>query len=83
MHAEMLRASSETHSEEVSLEAITDPLVEQALVDAAGVVSNFERMVRIADSTGIPLGEQMEVVTATVRDELALDSFRARHQDES
>ena len=29
----------------------------EAMVDAAGVASNFERMVRIADSTGIELGD--------------------------
>ena len=31
------------------------------MVDAAGVASNFERMVRIADPMGIELGEYLEV----------------------
>ena len=34
---------------------IHDELGPAALVDASGVASNFERMVRIADATGIPL----------------------------
>jgi hypothetical protein len=42
-----------------ALSAARDTLVDEmgpeAFVDAAGVTSNFQRMVRIADSTGIPL----------------------------
>jgi hypothetical protein len=30
----------------------------EAMFDPAAVASNFERMVRIADGTGIPLGER-------------------------
>lgn len=40
--------------------------------DAAGVASNFERMVRIADSTGIELGDVLESASADVRAELGL-----------
>ena len=43
-----------------------------AMVDAAGVVSNFERMVRIADSTGIELGDRLEQGSADVRDALSI-----------
>ena len=49
----------------------------EAMVDAAGVASNFERMVRIADSTGIPLDERMEVLSREVRDALQLERFAA------
>ena len=42
------------------------------MVDAAGVASNFERMVRIADSTGIELGEALEGASADVREALQL-----------
>ena len=45
----------------------------EAMVDAAGVVSNFERMVRIADSTGIELGDLLEQATADVRTVLGLE----------
>ena len=49
---------------------------EAAMVDAAGVASNFERMVRIADATGIPLNEQIEASTADIRSELGLEAMR-------
>ena len=45
----------------------------EAMVDAAGVASNFERMVRIADSTGIELGDLLEQASADVRDALGLE----------
>ena len=48
-----------------------------ALVDAAGVIGNFERMVRIADGTGIPLDTVVNVGTETIRDELGIDDFAA------
>ena len=40
---------------------------------AAGVASNFERMVRIADSTGIELGDLLEQASADVRTALGLE----------
>lgn len=49
----------------------------EAVVDAAGVASNFERMVRIADSTGIPLDDRMARASQDVREELDLERFRA------
>ena len=47
------------------------------LVDAAAVAANFERMVRIADGTGIPLDPPLRMVTAELRDELSLGAFRS------
>jgi len=49
-----------------------------AMIDAAGVASNFERMVRIADGTGITLGDSLEQFSSSVRDELQLDRLRDR-----
>ena len=46
-----------------------------AMVDAAAVASNFERMTRIADATGITLGERLEEPTASVRADLGLERF--------
>ena len=46
-------------------------------VEAAAVASNFERMVRIADGTGIPLGEGLETRSRAVVDELRLERLRA------
>ena len=52
--------------------AVIEVLGAEAMVDAAGVASNFERMVRIADSTGIELGDRLEHGSADVRDALGL-----------
>jgi acetyl-CoA acetyltransferase len=49
----------------------------EAMVDAAAVISNFERMVRIADGTGIPLGEMLESRSRAVVEELRLDRLRS------
>lgn len=48
-------------------------------VDAAAVASNFERMVRIADATGIPLDTPLEQATADLRADLGLDRRAAHH----
>jgi hypothetical protein len=47
----------------------------EALVDAAAVIGNFERMVRVADGTGIPLDEPLAFVTAGLRSDLGIDRF--------
>ena len=53
---------------EAARRALVDAMGAEALVDAAGVVSNFERMVRVADATGISIGpmtaEGFELVRA-------------------
>jgi len=55
----------------------------EAFVDACGVIGNFERMVRIADSTGIPLDAPVTAMTADIRGELGIDGFAsARHTPE-
>jgi len=53
--------------------AVVEALGPEAMVDAAGVASNFERMVRIADATGIELGDLLEQASADVRDALGLE----------
>ncbi len=45
------------------------------MVDAAAVAANFQRMVRIADSMGIPLDEEDIEPCAGVRQELDLGRF--------
>jgi hypothetical protein len=47
----------------------------QELVDAAGVVANFQRMVRIADGCGIPLDQFTKDATDDCREELGLHQF--------
>ena len=55
--------------------AVIETLSPAAMVDAAGVASNFERMVRIADATGIPLDARMQALSQEVRDTLHLERF--------
>jgi len=56
---------------------VIEKLSPEAMVDAAGVASNFERMVRIADATGIQLDKHMEVLSQEVREALHLERFTA------
>ena len=62
--------------------AVIEALSPAALVDAAGVASNFERMVRIADATGIPLDARMAALSQEVRDTLHLERFLAEKAGE-
>jgi hypothetical protein len=59
----------------VARERVRRELGDAALVDAAAVIGNFERMVRIADGTGIPLDAPVAMATADLRDELGLGAF--------
>ena len=54
---------------------IAEELGEQALVDAAGVVANFQRMVRIADGCGIPLDDFTKRASEEWRAPLGLHQF--------
>jgi hypothetical protein len=56
-------------------EALLAALGAEAFVEAAGVVSNFQRMVRIADATGIPLDAPVAMLTEDLRQELGLSRF--------
>lgn len=66
--------SADTRSITLSREALIAVAGAAAMIDAAGVASNFQRMVRIADSTGITLG-RFEQDTETLRDELGINEF--------
>lgn len=50
-------------------------LGEAEMVDAASVIGNFQRMVRIADSTGIPVDGLMAEANADVRQQLGLNEL--------
>lgn len=82
-HGEVLLSFAEAMvgDDETALIRARDTLVQvcgaEVLVDTAGVASNFERMVRIADSTGIPLDERLASMSQEVREELRLDHFAA------
>lgn len=69
-------ADALVHSREALLQAAGGAV----LVDAAGVAANFQRMVRIADATGIPVDDMQSELGRQVREELALARFpSARH----
>jgi hypothetical protein len=65
--------------EEVEITRCRDELVQVAgetvMVDAAGVAANFQRMVRIADSMGIPIDDKNVEAGADIRRELELSRF--------
>ena len=50
----------------------------EALVEAAAVPGNFQRQVRIADGTGIPLDGVMVGASDDLRQELGLNDFQTR-----
>lgn len=56
-------------------ERLRGELGDAAMVDAAAVIGNFERMVRIADGTGIPLDRAAALTTADMRADLGIDDF--------
>ncbi len=80
-HSDELVAFAEAAlgSDEAVLASSRDALREvagsEALVDAAGVVGNFQRMVRIADGAGISLDAPVALLSADFREELGLAEF--------
>ena len=48
---------------------------QEAMVDTAGVIANFQRMVRIADGTGIPLDAPVAMMTDDIRSNLGINAF--------
>jgi len=56
-------------------ERLRSTLGDAATVDAAAVIGNFERMVRIADGTGIPLDKPVAMVSADMRRQVGIDAF--------
>ena len=54
---------------------LLDEAGSEVLVDAAGVAANFQRMVRIADSIGIPVDDMESELGRSVRDDLGLERF--------
>ena len=57
--------------------ALMDEAGAEVLVDAAAVAANFQRMVRIADSTGIPLDERSAALADTTIKALDLTRFES------
>ena len=55
--------------------ALQTALGDAALVDAAGVIANFNAIDRVADACGIPLDSSTEEMTAEMRADLGIDDF--------
>jgi len=49
----------------------------EALIDAAAVAGNFQRMVRIADAIGIPVDESSKEMASVAVDALDLRRFKS------
>ena len=60
---------------EAARQALADSMGSAAMVDTAGVVSNFQRMVRIADATGIPTDGPMQVMSEDLREQLGINQY--------
>jgi len=56
-------------------QAVREAMGPKELVDAAAIVGNFQRMVRIADGTGIQLDEIAEVPSRAFRGRMGIDEF--------
>ena len=74
--AEALASRSETDLADAR-QALLSAAGPEVLVDAAGVAANFQRMVRIADSTGIPVDNMMGVLSSDIQDTLNLRRFHS------
>ena len=80
-------AESVASMDEAGLTAAREALFEAAgpdvLVDAAGVAANFQRMVRIADSMGIPVDSSDNEVSNEIRESLDLYRFKSAENSAS
>ncbi len=56
-------------------QALSDKMGSAAMIDAAGVVSNFQRMVRIADATGIPSDGPLQVMSEDLCEQLGINRY--------
>ncbi len=65
--------------DKVAIKASRDALVEaigaEATVDAAGVISNYTRTVRVSDGTGVPVDAPIQVMSEDLREELKINEF--------
>jgi hypothetical protein len=80
-HAEALLAFAEAvvNGSDEEVERTRDRVIletgPEATVDAACVIGNFQRMVRIADGAGISLDPPLNMISAGLQEELGLVSY--------
>ncbi len=77
MHFAEAVAGRDPQAIAVARQALFDEAGNDVVVDAAAVAGNFQRMVRIADSTGIPVDERMNVLSSSIQKELDLRRFHS------
>lgn len=65
----------DTHARSATRASILNALGPTGLVDAAGVVANFEMMNRIADATGMPVGKGTRKRSREWRELIGIDRF--------
>ena len=66
----------DAHALDLARETLVAALGAEAMVDTAGVAANFQRMVRIADSTAIPpVNMGMDDLAEDLNDRLGLNDF--------
>ena len=56
-------------------QALVDKMGSAAMIDTVGVIANFQRMVRIADATGIPADGPMQVMSEDLREQLGINRY--------
>jgi hypothetical protein len=56
-------------------EVLAKEMSPEAMVDAIGVASNFQRMVRIADGTGIPSDDPIALMQEDLAEQLGTNKF--------
>ena len=78
--AESIAKRDEEDALSIFRESLAAASSQEVVVDAAAVAANFQRMVRIADSTGIPLDSPQRTFSETVWNELKLDKMSQAHK---
>ena len=64
-----------SNSLDVARTLLAEAIGNAALVDAAGIVSIFEAVVRVADSTGTPLEDYKVEMSEELRQDLGINDF--------
>ncbi len=59
----------------ITRQALVAAMGSAAMIDAVGVISNFQRMVRIADTTGIPTDGPMLMTSTDLRARLGINNY--------
>ena len=60
---------------EPARQALVDKMGSAAMIDTVGVISNFQRMVRVADATGIPADGPMQAMSGDLREQLGINQY--------